>query len=190
MIAFTIIAAFVVYLAVSCVVVWLVIRWARRTGRGVKGWAAGAILVMYLLVFWDHIPTLVLYKYYCNTKAGFWVRKTPEQWKAENPGVAETLHRSNSKSFRNSDGSWGFDLNERFIWLHEIEKNPIFPVRIDYESIIDVKNKEKMVERINVGAGYEGEMQLYRFWTYINAYTPNQKQFESYITTFGNLGGK
>ncbi len=190
MIGLMMLLALGLYLAISAGVVAWTVRWAKRNGRGVWRWGIGAVFLMYLLVFWDHIPTLILYKHYCATKAGFWVYKTPEQWKAENPGVAETLNRSNSKNFRNSDDSWGFDLNERFIWLHEIEKNPIFPVWIDYESIIDVKNKEKMVERINVGAGYEGGKQLYRFWTYINAYTPNQKQFESYITNFGNLGGK
>jgi hypothetical protein len=48
-------------------------------------------LVMYHLVFWDWVPTVVAHQYYCATEAGFWVYKTVDEWKAENPGVMETL---------------------------------------------------------------------------------------------------
>lgn len=188
MIALAFIAAFVVYLAVSCVVVWLVVRWARRTGRGVKRWAAAAILAMYLLVFWDHIPTLILYKYYCATKAGFWVYKTPEQWKAENPGVAETLTwRELSPQFNNVDGSWETRLNERFIWKHQGSNGPILPVGLDIESIIDTKTDEIVVKRISVGAGYQGGKGFLRFWTAMGPYVPSSN-FYQYKDSFKQLG--
>jgi hypothetical protein len=80
-----------VYLLISAVVIWAARRWARRNGRDPRRWGWGAALVMYLIPFWDLIPTLVMHQYRCATEAGFWVYKTPEQWVAENPGVLETL---------------------------------------------------------------------------------------------------
>lgn len=46
---------------------------------------------MFNLVAWDLIPTLVMHRYYCNSEAGYWVYKTPEQWVSENPRAAERL---------------------------------------------------------------------------------------------------
>ena len=84
-------AAIAVYLIVSIAVVAFSARAAKKKGRSPWRWGGGAALVMYLLVFWDYIPTVVAHKYYCEKEAGFWVYKTVEQWKAENPGVAEVL---------------------------------------------------------------------------------------------------
>jgi hypothetical protein len=52
------------YLIVSLVVVVLVARAAKKRGKSLWRWGGAAALVMYLLVFWDHIPTVVAHKYY------------------------------------------------------------------------------------------------------------------------------
>lgn len=87
------------YLVFFAVYLWLsilLIRWAARIAkkRGITGWKFGLpmALVMYLLVFWDWIPTVVAHKYYCSKYGGFTVYKTLDEWKKENPGVAEMLH--------------------------------------------------------------------------------------------------
>ena len=69
----------------------------RKEKSGWK-WPLGVAVLLYLAVFWDHIPTVLVHKYYCETEAGFWVYKTPEQWKKENPGVMETLVDTNKSS--------------------------------------------------------------------------------------------
>jgi hypothetical protein len=189
MIGLMILAAFALYLALSYWVVSCTVKWARRTGHGVKRWAAAAILFMYLLMFWDHIPTLLLYHYYCDTKAGFWVYKTPEQWKTENPGVAETLTwRENSPLFENSDGSWGAKLNERFIWEKRRDSTPILPVRLTVETIVDVQTGEAVIKRISVKAGYSGGKEWIRLWTAMGPYVPNVKEFGAYTREFWMLG--
>lgn len=83
--------AFGLYLLISVSVVRWAISHARKNGKSTKRWGWSAALVMYLLVFWDWIPTVVMHQYYCSTEAGFWVNKTLDQWKTENPGVMETL---------------------------------------------------------------------------------------------------
>jgi hypothetical protein len=80
-----------VYVLVSIGVVKGAIAYARKEGKSARRWGWGAALVMYLIPFWDWIPTVAMHRYYCATEAGFWVYKTPEQWMKENPGMMETL---------------------------------------------------------------------------------------------------
>jgi hypothetical protein len=40
-------------------------------------------LIVYLPLFWDHIPTLLLHRYYCAKDAGLTVYVSPEQWMKE-----------------------------------------------------------------------------------------------------------
>jgi hypothetical protein len=80
-----------VYLLLSVGVVKWAIRYARDNGKSAKRWGWGAAFVMYSLVFWDWIPTIATHQYYCAKDSGFWVYKTLDQWKAENPGVMEGL---------------------------------------------------------------------------------------------------
>ncbi len=123
MLGLIVIFAFIAYLLIFTWVTKLVISWAKRNQRNPRLWGILAAFFMYNLVFWDWIPTLLVHKYYCATEAGFWVYKTPEQWKVENPGIAETLSRhhlpeqfrvekhdpwdpKNTRYYNLPDGSW------------------------------------------------------------------------------------
>jgi len=195
MIALIVLFAFAVYLGLSALMVGLAMRWARRTGRSTRRWGITAGLFMYLLVFWDHIPTLVLHKYYCATKAGFWVYKTPEQWKAENPGVAETLTwKQQAPSYEAPGVTRGYRLNERFVWVHRVEKTIILPVRLTHEEIIDLKTNETVVKRINVGSGYGllalgGEdWRVLKDWVKSKPCRPNQTELNHLLRDFSEMG--
>lgn len=195
MIGLMVILAMVIYLAISVGVVKWTIRWARKTGRSVRRWGIVAGFAMYLLVFWDHIPTLMLHKYYCATKAGFWVYKTPEQWKAENPGVAETLTwRERSPSFHNPDGTWGFKVNERFVWENRLQNLQVLPIKLHIESVLDVGTGETMVKRISVGSGYGSfpiggeDWRVLKFWVRLEPCIPNIREFGQYQDAFKHLG--
>lgn len=189
MIGLMIIAAFAIYLAISYGVVRFTIRWARRTGRGVKRWTVFAVLVMYLLVFWDHIPTLVLYKYYCHTKAGFWVYKTPEQWKAENPGVAETLLRKKNTQIYDSAGNFqSYKKNERFDTISQVETIPFFPLMISVNLIIDINTNDQLAKIVYVSSGYTGSMELYKFWTKIDPCVIGAHDFRKILFNYQTIG--
>jgi hypothetical protein len=184
-----------IYLTISFFIVRWTSRCARKTGRGVKRWAFAAALAMYLLLFWDHIPTLLLHKYYCATKAGFWVYKTPEQWKTENPGVAQTLTwKSMPPPYTAPNVTDGYRLNERFAWVIRTVDTPVLPVSLDYESIIDIKTGETMVKRIIVGSGYGNIMtggenwKVLKFWVRAELCDPNGSEFYSYKKAFKQMG--
>jgi len=79
------------YLLISIGVVAWAINYAKKNGKSAKRWGWGAALVMYMIPFWDWIPTVATHQFYCAKDSGFWVYKTFDQWKAENPGVIGTL---------------------------------------------------------------------------------------------------
>ena len=86
-----ILGAVALYLLLSVFAVHGAIKYAKKNGKSAKRWGWGAALVMYLIPFWDWLPTVAVHQYYCSKDSGFWVYKTLDQWKAENPTVMETL---------------------------------------------------------------------------------------------------
>jgi hypothetical protein len=169
--------------------IWIAVDFARRTGRSAKRWGWGAALGMYLLVFWDQIPTYLLHHYYCATEAGVWIYKTPEQWKAENPGVAETLTWKNlSDEYRNETHSW-YTLNERFHWVSTRDKNPVFPIRIDTDEVVDIKKEEVVLKMISVGSGYPGSgWHLRNMWIGCKPCRPDWKIFSEHEDKSKKIG--
>jgi len=118
--------------------------------------------VMWLIPFWDWIPTVAVHKYYCSTEAGFWVYKTPEQWKQENPGVMETLPPpsptgSPTKSERFDDGHGKknvYLLNDRFNWIVTRQDiSSLLPIIRTEQIVQDVKKNEVLARYIGFGAG-------------------------------------
>src|SRR3954462_15548890 len=81
----------ILYLVISIMVVRWTIRYAQNNGRNAKRWRSGAVLVMYLIPFWDWIPTVTTHQLYCAKDAGFWIDRTLDQWKTENPAVMWNL---------------------------------------------------------------------------------------------------
>lgn len=147
------ILAGVVYLAISIGVVVLAVRMAKR--RGISGWKWGvpAGLAMYLLVFWDHIPTVVAHRYYCDKEAGFTVYKSLQQWKKENPGVAETLtYKKLSPTVRKHNKTVRH-INERFDSVFYRESKFLSVVRIE-NTIRDSLNDEILAEYVDFSSGW------------------------------------
>jgi len=88
-------------------------RWYQKS----KQWIGGVIgfLVIFLPVFWDAVPTLVTYEWYCRTEAGFHPHKTLEQWKRENPGAEGAIQpRPANSKVQSSERLIQYDLNSRF----------------------------------------------------------------------------
>ena len=169
MIGLAYLAVGAVYLALT---VWLTKRAAQAAKRrGIAGWKWGlpVVLVMYLLVFWDWIPTVVAQKYYCSKYAGFTVYKTPEQWKAENPGVAETLVANQGVESTRVGNQTQYELNQRFVW--DIVREPtLFGIEKIDNSIVDKATGEVLARYVdfstNVGPIAVGARSLrdYKFW--------------------------
>lgn len=115
--------------------------------------AAG--LVMYLPLFWDWIPTVMVHEYYCLTEQGLWVNKTVEQWQAENPGVAETLRWSRIPNSYKEDGIDHYPLNQRFL-LKVVKREPVplLSVQVAEYQIVDVLKSEVVVRLAEVSSAH------------------------------------
>lgn len=152
--------AMALYLVLAIFVVTGAISHARKHGKSVKRWGWGAALVMYLIPFWDWIPTVAVHQYYCATEAGFWVYKTPEQWKKENPGVMETLVADRSGSSRREARDGGRDeivtyrYNQRFkVVVFERDISPFLPIIRGEEVLIDIGKDAVLARYVDFGTG-------------------------------------
>ncbi|MFZ3086873.1 MAG: hypothetical protein WA123_02295 [Methylotenera sp.] len=171
---FVIVVALGLYLLISMGAVAWAVSYAKRHGKSAKRWGWGAALGMYLLVFWDWIPTVVAHKYYCATEAGFWVYKTPEQWKKENPDLTTNELRTFGEK-RNMGGVvWSFPflpfdnnpkryatmINKRIYLDGVYEENilGIIPISKHVSFIADSKNGEKLAQQVTFGSGYGNPM--------------------------------
>jgi hypothetical protein len=86
--------------ALYCLVMFLSVRGAWRKGLAIGGsqawafrYAALAFLAVYLPVFWDHIPTLVVHRAMCAKDAGFTAYVDAKQWHARNAEAVAVVNR-------------------------------------------------------------------------------------------------
>ncbi len=152
---------FIVYLVVSLWVIRTAYRFTKH--RYQRGWAGGllAVLVMYNLVFWDLIPVFLKHKYYCETDAGFWVYKTPEQWIKEYPELIgqDWNNQTNRKREKLISGYWHYATR---IWLseniyQETEHHRVFVHAIarDEKKLIDANTGQILSKSIEYKRGGE-----------------------------------
>ncbi|MDP3088512.1 MAG: hypothetical protein Q8M99_10050 [Methylotenera sp.] len=162
-----IILALTLYIAISMGVIAWAVSYAKKQGKSAKRWGWGAALGMYLLVFWDWMPTVVMHQYYCATQAGFWVYKTPEQWKKENPGVMEGLVYDNTTpDLREGDDDIHIDtnvLNQRFNWVTEKQSLLWYLKAYRLQSqIIDISNGKAVARWVDFSSGKGRD--YWKFW--------------------------
>ncbi len=182
------------YVMISILVVIGVIKYSKKNGKSALRWAGGAALVLYLIPFWDWLPTVVMHRYYCSTEAGFWVYKTFDQWRQENPGVAETLvANKGAPSTRQGDMANHTDtyfLNQRFNWVVK-KTGPFLLNQWQWEKeVIDIKTNDVLVRYVDfsTGSGFiGGPPRTDRFWLQSDHCTGGEENMYSMDSFVGNL---
>jgi len=192
-----IIAAIGLYLLISFGVVKGAIAYARREGRSVKRWGWSAALVMYLIPFWDWMPTVATHQYYCANEAGFWVYKTPEQWKKENREVAGELSWSEIPDYTYlPDGTRRATLNARIVKDVSIHRLVLISTYQQQEKFVDLLSGEIMAKRISIGSGYGNlgvggkDWRVLKFWLSLDPCIPETNRFNKYFNQIQQLGAK
>ena len=178
-----------VYLLISLgVVTWAIVH-AKKRGKSLIRWGLSAALVMYLIPCWDWIPTVVAHKYYCAKDSGFWVYKTLDQWKAENPGVMEGLHQTLQPSQKTSYGDVD-SLDERFvIETHRNKPVLLITTNIAERRLVDKKTGEVLAKGVDVGTGV-GNMATgggFKFW--LNQKPCIANDFWEFVKQLGQMRG-
>lgn len=162
------------------IAVW---RWAiKRDKPQAWRWGIAAALIIPAWAFWDYYPTKWTHEYYCEKEAGFWVYKTLDQWKAENPGVMETLVEANNNSPEGMSPNWPTEnwngkkiasINQRFGMLYKnhlsnSEESRLFLNVWRWKTELVDKNTGIVLARqvdFSTGNGYLGSAMLpVKFW--------------------------
>jgi len=158
---FVVFVALGLYLLISIGVVKGALVYARKSGKSAIRWGFGAALVMYLIPFWDWIPTVAMHRYYCETEAGFWIYKTPEQWKQENPGVLEALVVNKGWPSRHEEREGGHTkidtalLNERFnIVVMQQDVTSFLSIIRRKEELLDLRTNEILASYVDFSTGH------------------------------------
>jgi len=163
---FVIIVVMALYLLFSLgVVMWAVSR-AKKRGKSSIRWGLSAALVMYLIPFWDWIPTVVTHKYYCEKEAGFWDYKTLDRWRVENPEVILSLE-SRSINIQKEVGGYTetHRLNQRFDRVITLrEASNIFQISKREEKLVDKKNNEMLIRFVDYSRGDQRSTGTTKFW--------------------------
>jgi hypothetical protein len=152
-------------LLVMCSVFVWTYKAKRRSGKnrwGALRWAVAAPIALLLLITWDAIPTWLAFEYYAKKDAQFTLLKSLAQWKAENPGVSETLEPygrtardERSNSMHMSNGMSRTPLNARF--AYDTQSEALFlSVRLTRHEIIDTKSEEVVFRFMAVNSGNSG----------------------------------
>jgi hypothetical protein len=188
----------VLYALISVVVVLLAIRHAQNSGRSATRWGWGVALVMYLIPFWDWLPTVAMHQYHCATEAGFRVYKTPEQWMKENPRVMDTLVARRitvpDRTKRLDEDNWTsiFALNERFEKRFE-HRGPLFLHLWRTEAALaDGASGEVLVRSVDfytaqtrAGGGWRG----WKFWLAIDHCPTHEEDSKNFGAYLGKING-
>jgi hypothetical protein len=155
-----------VYLLISIGVVKGAITYAREKGKSVKRWGWGAALVMWLIPFWDWIPTVVLHQHYCATESGFWTQKAFSQWKAENPGVTLTVAGRSTITTPVVNGiTQNHQLNQRLTWVVKLHSTSSFlTVSKREEALIDAMSNEELTRFVDFSRGDQSSTGTTKFW--------------------------
>lgn len=184
----------VIYIAISVWLIKLAMRQAEKRGIARWKWGVPVGFVMYLLIFWDHIPTLVAHQYYCKTEAGFTVYKTLDEWKQENPGVAETLTYEDKVKSSRKNNKIIYYMNERFDSIRS--KDSIFLSVVRFKSqIIDKKNSDILAEYafFRSGGAFQNANDFtdYKIWlanTACDSHRNARTQFGEYLKMAKRIG--
>ena len=200
MIGLAYLSAGVVYLLVSIWVVYLAVKSARQRGRSGWKWGLAAGLVMYMLVFWDWIPTVVAHKYYCARYGGFTQYKSIDEWKRENPGSSDglTAHIGWESDPVISDGKITYSVNQKISLESSRTKKFLYIIRRE-SRIKEKETGEVLAELINFGTDIQpfsvGARSIidYKFWLKNSTcndpiVTDGTKQFRAYIEKVKLLG--
>jgi hypothetical protein len=161
-----------VYAVLSIIAIVIGVKVARA--RGWSPWKSGLLVavLMYLALFWDQIPIHLAHKYYCSTEGGLTIYKTLEEWKKENPGIAETLVSAGTVESVKIGAKERYPLNQRFAW-DIITSEKLLGIRKRDERIVDVDTDEVIARYVDFDSNQmmrePKEFRDFKIWIYMES---------------------
>jgi hypothetical protein len=163
---------------------FLTVRFAWRVGlsnggtrRKAFGFASLGFLVVYLPVFWDHIPTLLVHRYQCSKDAGFTAFVDAKQWNAKNAEAVAAVNRlplrQRAAFVRLPDSEDRFEQTIGFGGLHRTFSRhervvPWLPVLRSEQRVADARTGQLLATAIDYSAG-SSQSEYLRWWNNIDS---------------------
>ena len=150
MLGLLLILAPIMYIVGSVYTVIFAARIARKHDRNPKFWGFIVGFAAYLVVYWDHIPSVAVKAYHCMHDGGINVAKDPQVFLAQNPDVvADAFPKSEIQAFKLPNGATrrlysprvAFDLNFEHVALtverithtmRDLQSNDVLSQYTDY----------------------------------------------------------
>jgi hypothetical protein len=143
-------------------------RWAKKRGWSkARCWsAAGAgFLLVYLPVFWDFIPTLLVHEYRCRN-AGYRESNQLSQWITTNESLLKTLVPYNTPKLIVIGMTKVEKANDRLGNVFEIKPVSAFPVMELRSYVIDIETGQILAEFIDFSRGAVTGKGSWKYWLY------------------------
>ena len=150
-------------------------------------------LLIYLPIFWDFLPLLVMKQYYCAKDGGFTLYQSPEQWISENPDRArntffykrvQPIDKNGFRAIGNHFVSRAATTTVVGGWLNKYE----------YEYIDIEKNRVMFIERSYLSKrGFsvsEISLEKYKFWLNMGQCKDESALVIKYTKAFKSIGAR
>lgn len=144
------------YLLISVAIVFWSQRLAKKRGRSRWIWGSAAAMGMYLLVFWDLIPVLVMHRYYCSNDGGIWVYETPEHWASKNPeALRQNLVHPRSLAQRTEQlpSGWRTWLSDSLYSESNFDRRFSHAIRREEQRLIDARTGQVLAGEVDYERG-------------------------------------
>lgn len=186
---------FALYLA-GCI--WVVRLAIKKSASRKAAWGLCAFLLYNLPLGYFVVPELLKLQWYCANEAGFQVYKTAEQWRLENPGIADEMKVykiPERKTIRHQNPDYPGEFNDtttsklssRFSMKSEYWRVSRSLVRITFTLIddltgevlmkqVDFKSIAPIGRGLNDGCSHDDtrwKVDGKRYWTYITDFEFN-----------------
>jgi hypothetical protein len=163
--------------------------------RKVYAYGFAGFAIATVPVFWEAIPTYIVYKDAVRDEAGLKIYKTFEQWKLENPTVTSNfLGARGTGVVRTPEGVLRYPLNLR-ISIDLIEFKRPFAVVVYKQNLVDLKTNEVLSEFTYVRSGNHGGLATggdgwWKFWLIRSSETDDPSSLETWNRAIQNFNGK
>ena len=147
---FIYVALGIAYVIISAIIIllggWIVKAFGKRPRR----WYIGATIVSFLILFWDYLPTYILFRYYCNTQCGVTVNKTLDQWNIEHPDAFYMRHPVRELRREKIINGTRYWLNRRIAYESTYNAKPL-SIYENTQKIVDIPSGDVLYKFVSYG---------------------------------------
>ena len=128
------------------------------------------VLILYLIPFWDLVPTIISHKYYCSSKSGFFVYKSVEDWSKLNPGALDVLQPYDESVPIAVPAGYARKMNDRFGRYIVKADAGFLSIKKMEMKFVDLRTNEVLARKVDFSSGFgrfgvSGEG-AWKFWLY------------------------